>query len=89
MKRLRFFMGLLFLVVLFGTGLAFPQEGETSEDYLIHLPFDSLDPLVGVSGDCGRNQSFCYPLFLNHNSSLGLIHIWQGEGHRCSRKKNQ
>ncbi|MDL1985560.1 MAG: polysaccharide export protein [Deltaproteobacteria bacterium] len=42
MKKVRFFIGLLFLVVSFGTGLAFPQEGETSEDYLVH-PADVLE----------------------------------------------
>ena len=48
MKRLRFFIGLLFLFVLFGTGLAFPQKGETSEDYLIH-PADVLE--ISIYGE--------------------------------------
>ena len=48
MKKVRFFIGLLFLVALFGTGLAFPQEGETSEDYLIH-PADVLE--ISIYGE--------------------------------------
>ena len=53
MKRLRFFIGLLFLFVLFGTGLAFPQEGETSEDYLIH-PTDVLE--ISIYGENELNR---------------------------------
>jgi len=50
MKKVQFVMGLLFLVALFGTGLAgaIEQEAETSEDYLIH-PSDVLE--ISVYGE--------------------------------------
>lgn len=48
MKKLWFARGLLFLVVGFASGLAFPQTGRTAEDYLIY-PADLLE--VSIYGE--------------------------------------
>ncbi len=48
MKSPRLFMGLLFLVALFGMDFIFSQEGETAEDYLIY-PADVLE--ISVYGE--------------------------------------
>ena len=48
MKKVLFFLGLLFLVALFGPRFAVSEEGGTSEDYLIYPP-DMLE--ISVYGE--------------------------------------